>query len=144
MAGAGHVLVVVVLAHVDVLNVVVGHHNAHGRAGGALVLHHAGEDVDPVPLLAGGVQGGLAGLALVQLRLNVLGGDADAGGHAVHNGQKAAVQLLGDVGALAEAAGVRFAAGGHAEHLAESIACHNDYAPLFIFWPIRKRGMPVS
>ena len=63
--------------------IVVGDDHSDGRAGGEIIFHHSGEDVDEVFFLAGGIERSLTGFALVEFRLNHLSGDSDSRGNAV-------------------------------------------------------------
>src|SRR5690606_22054194 len=100
-----------------ILGTLVGIFDEQGnrRAGGAqsvgaLVLEDAGKDFDLVGLAALGGVARLAGLAAIEIALDRLGADRQAGGAAIDDDAKR--------GPMA------FAAGGEAEQVAEGVVAH--------------------
>lgn len=125
--GTDLILVTAVLINMFVLNVVVGNDHADGSAGGEIVFHDAGEDINAVLLFSGGIQRSLTGFALVQFRLNKFRCNLDSCGNTVNDGDEPAVEFLRDIGVFPESAGVGFSAAGDSEKSAESVAEHKRF-----------------
>ena len=124
MSGTDGILVGTVLVDMNVLNVVVGDDHSDGSAGGEIIFHHSGEDVDEVFFLAGGIERSLTGFALVEFRLNHLSGDSDSRGNAVDDDHETAVKLGRDGEIFSEAAGIGFAAAGDFEESSKCVSEH--------------------